>query len=192
MARTERLDPSHYGIFAGSEGLANVDEMEVEQSPDYYSMTRTCEVCGEHRECRIDWAELYCLQYGINPKEAGVAIRRPDLFDTSWVYDPRVKCFHPNYRCSCLGNPLIIFNMTPTAAERVLREAGRNGIISDAQTNIIRTISPVVRQIADAKSGVPARQVQQQYMRTPQGQMVPVGMPQQAVPVGWPQDPRRR
>ena len=145
---------------------------------------------GPDIACQVDWAELYCLQYGVDPGRVGQAIGRNDLFDTSWVYDPRVRCFHPNYRCSCSGNPLVIFNMTPVNAERVLREAGRNGILSDIQQGIIRTISPVVKQLSGARSGVPAQQVQQAYRQgVPQarpGQPMQGPVPMQGYPNGVP------
>jgi len=188
--RKDEFDHANFGIFAGSEGLSDINTMDVEQAPEYYSMMRTCEGCGEKRECQVDWAELYCLQYGVDPGRVGQAIGRNDLFDTSWVYDPRVRCFHPNYRCSCSGNPLVIFNMTPVNAERVLREAGRNGILSDIQQGIIRTISPVVKQLSGARSGVPAQQVQQAYRQgVPQarpGQPMQGPVPMQGYPNGVP------
>lgn len=183
MGVKEQFDAANYGIFAGSEGLANVNEMDVEQTPDFYSMSRVCEGCGCRRQCQIDWAELYCLQYGVNPAAVGRQIGRADVFDTSWVYDPRVRCFHPNYRCSCNGNPIVIFNVTPTEAERVLHQAGRNSIISDAQQNVIRTIAPVVKQLAGARSGVPAQQVQQQYARMQPGGVQGVAAGPHGVPM---------
>jgi hypothetical protein len=70
----EEFDHANYGIFAGAEGLANINTMDVEQTPDAYVMTRTCEGCGELKQCMIDWAEIYCLQYGIMPAEVGRAI----------------------------------------------------------------------------------------------------------------------
>ena len=152
--------------------------MDLEQSEDYYGMARPCEGCGQMKQCQIPWAELYCLQYSINPAAVGRAIRREDILDTNWVYDSRFKCFHPGYRCGCTGNPLVLFNMTPMAAEAALKAAGRNGVISQEQQSLIRTISPVVRQMAEQKSGVPARQMQQQYARVP----VPQGQPMQGYP----------
>lgn len=148
MSVKEQFDPTNYGIFAGSEGLANVSEMDVSQADDYYAMSRHCEGCGQRKECRIDWAELYCLQYGINPADVGRTTRRTDIFDTNWRYDPAFHCYHPNYRCTCHGNPLVLFNMTPREAERVLHGAGRNGIISSTQTDIIRQIAPLVKRMS--------------------------------------------
>jgi hypothetical protein len=147
MSLKDKFDPANYGIFSDSEGLANVSEMDVEQSPDYYSMSRVCEVCGTRKECRVSWAELYCLQYGLNPAAVGGHMGRRDIFDTNWQYDAGLKCFHPGYRCSCLGNPLVVFNMTPTNAETILHKASRNGIISGEQRNIISAASAVVQRM---------------------------------------------
>lgn len=161
----DEFDPANFGIFAGSEGLANVNTMEVEQTPDGYEMTRPCEGCGELRKCVIDWAEMYCLQYAVDPARVGARINRQDIFSTQWLYSPQHKCFHPNFRCNCMGNPVVLFNMTPVAAEAALRAAARNGILSDAQQNLIRHIAPYVKEMAGARNGVPARQMQAQYAR---------------------------
>lgn len=152
MGRNE-FDHAQFGIFAGSEGLNNVDTMDVEQAADYYSMSRTCEGCGERRECQIDWAELYCLQFGIDPAEVGRAWGRTDLLDTAWPYDPKFKCFHPNFHDGCNGQPLVMFNVTPKLAEDVLKAAGRNGIISDTQMNIINAIQPIVHAMSQQRRG---------------------------------------
>lgn len=157
MGIKEKLDPANYGIFSDSEGLANVSEMDIEQAPDYYSMSRVCEGCGTRKECRVAWSELYCLQYGMNPAQIGARIQRPDLFDTNWAYDAHLQCFHPGYRCGCQGNPLVVFNMTPTNAEAVLHKASRNGIISDLQRKIIQTVTPVVHQIRGTRTMQPQR-----------------------------------
>jgi hypothetical protein len=167
MGVKDQFDASRFGIFADSEGLSNLSEMDLEQDDDFYGMSRHCEGCGQRKQCQIPWSELYCLQYAVDPAKVGQAIRRQDLFDTSWVYDPRFKCFHPNYRCTCLGNPVVLFNMTPRQAEQVLHAAGRNGIVSEAQKGIIRTIAPVVKQLA---GGAPAQPVMRQ------------GPPQQVMP----------
>lgn len=202
MAKRDEFNHAQFGIFAGSEGLANIDNMEVEQTPDYFAMTRKCEGCGETKQCQVDWAELYCLQYGVNPSRVGEVIQRTDLFDTAWAYHPGVRCFHPGFRCSCNGHPLVLFDMTPIKAERLLHEASRNGIISDTQVDIIRTIAPVVKQLANASRGVPAQQVQRRYAQgaPPPAPGVPMGPPQpmagypNGVPVQYPvgYDPRRR
>lgn len=165
MARRNELDPNEYGIFAGSDGLQNVSTMDVEQASDYYSMTRTCEVCGQLRECQIPWAELYCIAQGVMPQDVGRAIRRPDLFDTQWKYSQTHKCLHPDLRCNCSNNPLVMYNLTPVLANKVLTEAGRNGIISDAQQNLIRTIGPVIAQMKGQPRPVPQQMVPQPQMQ---------------------------
>ena len=179
MASMDELDPANFGIFAGSQGLSDIDHMEVAQTPEAFVLRRSCESCGKKCECQIAWSEMYCLQYGIDPFKVGSAINRSDIFPTQWVYDSRVKCFHPNYKHGCTGNPLVVFNMTPTQAERALHEAGRNGIMSDDQKLIIRFISPTVRQMSGASSGVPAQQVQQAYRQA-------VPQPMAGVPVQGP------
>ena len=153
MGKRDEFDHAAYGIFAGSEGLNNVDTMDVEQAADYYSMSRTCEGCGERRECQVDWAELYCLQFGLDPAEVGRSYGRPDLLDTSWQYSAQHKCFHPNYHDGCNGQPLVMFNITPKMAEDVLKAAGRNGIISDAQINLINAIQPTVHAMSAQRRG---------------------------------------
>ena len=190
VSRKEEFEHGNFGIFAGSEGLANINEMDVEQAPDYYSMTRTCEGCGERRECQVPWAELYCLQYAVNPAEVGRAIHRNDVFNTSWVYDPRPQllCFHPQHHCGCNGNPLIIFNMTPFEAERVLKAAGRNGIISDAQQRVMASIAQTVKQlsrgVAIGQPQMPPQQVPPGYQQQAQG-YGPGYPPQQQMPQGF-------
>jgi hypothetical protein len=128
-------------------------------------------------QCQIPWSELYCLQYGINPNDVGRAMGREDLFPTKWVYDPRLQCFHINYRHGCSGNPLVIFNITPIEAERQLHSSGRNGVLSDGQQRMIRNISPIVRQLAGVRPGAQAAQMQQQMAQ--QQQMARQQMPQQ-------------
>lgn len=187
MAKRDEFDHAQFGIFAGSEGLNNVDTMDVEQSADFYSMSRTCEGCGERRECQIEWAELYCLQFGIDPAEVGRAIGRPDVFDTSWQYSPQHKCFHPNYRDNCNGNPLVMFNITPVLAEAALKAAGRNGIMSDAQIGIINTIQRTVHQMYEQRrAGGRPMQRQLSPQQIQQMQM----MQQQGYPPGYPQGRR--
>ena len=166
MGVKDAFDATNYGIFADSEGLANVSDMDLEQDSEFYGMSRHCEHCGQRKQAQIPWCELYCLQYGVDPARVGQAIGRTDIFDTSWVYDKRFQCFHPNYRCGCHPNAIVLFNMTPREAERVLHTAGRNGIISDAQKGIIRTITPVVKQMAG---------MMQRPQMMPQQQMVPPG-----------------
>lgn len=165
MSRQERLAPSQYGIFADSEALGHLDEMDEEQDPESYKMTRPCEGCSQMQQCQIAWSELYCLQYGLDPNSVGKAIGREDLFPSRWVYEPSLQCFHPGYRHNCMGNPLVVFNMTPIEAERKLHSAGRNGVISDVQQNIIRTIAPVVKQMSGARPGVSPQQAQQLQQR---------------------------
>jgi hypothetical protein len=79
--------------------------------------------------------------------------------------------------------------MTPVEAERVLSAAGKNGVISEEQQNLIRAISPVVRRMADAKRGVPAQQVQQQYVQAAQQQRM--SGPPPGYPNGVPMQGRR-
>jgi hypothetical protein len=143
----ERFNPSSYGIFADSEALGAIDEVETAQHPDYYSKSRPCEVCNTRKECRMSWAELYCLKNGVLPHRVGQAIRREDLFGTQWNYSPKFQCFHPNYRCSCDPRALVLFDITPTEAERMLHQAGRNGVISPSQRHLIQAITPVVAQL---------------------------------------------
>jgi hypothetical protein len=126
--------------------------MELEHGEDHYAMTRHCEGCGQKKQCQVPWAELYCLQYGQDPHKVGQIMGREDVFDTSWVYDGRLKCFHPNYQCTCDRNPIVVFNMTPKEAESALRGAGRNGVIGESQKQAIRTISPIVRALAEGRS----------------------------------------
>jgi hypothetical protein len=177
MARDDQFDHSNFGLFEGSPALDNINELDEQQSPDYYAMTRPCEGCGIMKQLQIPWSELYCLQYAIDPAEVGRQMRREDLFNTSWVFHPRHHCFHPNYRCGCMGNPLVMFNMTPVQAEKKIKEASRNGVLSDEQTNIIRTISQLVQHMAKIKAGMPVSQPQYQQQRS-QGQPMQ-GYPQQ-------------
>lgn len=156
MALKERLNPTNFGIFADSEALGSLDEMDVEMAPDYYAKSRPCEICSQRKECQIPWAELYCLQYGIFPHQVGKAINRPDIFDTQWHYNQKFQCFHPDYRCGCDPRAMVIFDITPTEAERVLNQAGRNGIISENQQRIIHAIVPVVARFASRQS-IPTR-----------------------------------
>ena len=178
MGVKDQFDPTNYGIFANSEGLAALSEMDLEQDGEYYMMGRSCEGCGQRKQLQVPWSELYCLQYSVDPSRVGQGLGRPDLFDTKWVYDGKFKCFHPGYRCGCHGNPLVLFNMTPREAERVLHTAGRNGIISDVQQNIIRTIAPVVKQIASGARPMAPQQMQGQPMRYGPGPGGPGGMGQ--------------
>lgn len=148
----DRFAPEQFGIFSDSEALADASNMDLEQSEDYYGMARKCEGCGQKKQCRVDWVELYCLQYGVNPHLVGQIVGRTDVLDTAWVYDPQLKTYHPNYRCNCHGQPLVVFNMTPREAERVLHAAGRNGILSDEQKRAISAVRPVVKRLADGMS----------------------------------------
>jgi hypothetical protein len=143
----DRLDPANYGIFADSEALGSMQELEVNQSPDAYSKSRHCEVCSGRRECQMSWAELYCIQYAVFPQNVGRAMRREDLFPTQWVYNQKFRCFHPEYRCSCDPRALVLFDLSPTEAERALNQAGRNGVISPQQQALIQAIVPVVAQL---------------------------------------------
>lgn len=150
---SDRFDPTRYGIFADSDGLGALSEVETEQTSHGYSMARHCEGCGKKLKCEIMWAELYCLQYGQDPSKIGQIMGRDDVFQTKWVYDPRpdLRCFHPNYHCNCHNRPLVVFNMTPKEAENLLRGAGRNGVIGNQQKQMIRWIAPVVKMLADGK-----------------------------------------
>jgi hypothetical protein len=157
MSIKERLDPAQFGIFADSEALGQLDEVDVEISPNFYSKSRPCEVCSRRKECQIPWSELYCLQYGIFPQHVGRHINRQDLFSTPWLYNQKFKCFHPDYRCACDPRSIVLFDITPTEAERVLNQAGRNGIISEDQQRIIHAIVPVVARLA-SRQGIPTQQ----------------------------------
>lgn len=177
MAREDQFDHANFGLFEGSPALDNINELDEQQSPDFYAMTRPCEGCGVMKQLQIPWSELYCLQFAIDPAAVGAQMRRQDLFNTSWVFHPRHHCFHPNYRCGCMGNPLVMFNMTPMKAQKLLKEASANGVLSDEQTNIIRTISKLVNDMARFKAGaIPAQQYQQQ---APQQGNPMAGYPQQ-------------
>jgi hypothetical protein len=148
----ERLDYSKFGIFADSEALGSRDEMEVRMNPDYLEKSRSCEMCNNRIACQMSWAEIYCLQNSVWPHEVGRAMGRPDLFRTQWVYNEKFKCFHPVYRCSCTSKPDVIFDMTPTEAQRVLTQAGQNGIISHQQQQLIHAVRNVVSQFANKRA----------------------------------------
>lgn len=147
------LEAGQFGIFAESDALQTTQEMRTAQNPEALAKTRACEVCGETKECQMEWFEIYCLISSIFPQE----LRRFPTFNTSdwlerlnteWKYHPKHKVFYPEYRCTCTGNPLVIFDMTPSEAERVYAQASRNGIISETQRRIIGIIAPAVKQLA--------------------------------------------
>lgn len=149
----ERLNPARFGIFADSEALGVLEDGEVHQEEECYVKSRPCEYCSQQKSCYIPWSEIYCLMYSVPPHQVGQAMGRPDLFPTRWVYNPRFKVFHPDFRCSCHPRALVIFDMTPTAAERLLRDASKNGNISQSQRQIIQAIAPVVAQIVSRQAG---------------------------------------
>jgi hypothetical protein len=166
MSILERLAPEQFGIFADSEALGHLNQMDEHLDPkgEYYELTRPCEGCSQMKTCYITWSELYCLQYGMEPNSVGKAIGREDLFPTRWVYDAQHQVFHPNYHCTCMGNPLVMYNLSPTEAKRKLESAGQNGAISDAQNNIMRVIGPVIARMKNPQAA--AQYMQQGY---PQG-----------------------
>jgi len=147
MGLEDRLDPSRFGIFSDSEALGAIDDMEVSQTPDAYVKSRPCEICSRRKECHIPWAEVYCLAYSVMPDRIGQTIGRPDLFQTRWLYNRQFQCFHPEYRCNCHQNAIVIFDITPTEAERVLKQASKNGVVSEGQRRLIHAIAPIVAKV---------------------------------------------
>ena len=151
---TKELDHARYGIFAGSEALGDMDDPEPESKGSGYKKKRYCEYCSGVSEVEMTWAELYCLSYGLLPQQVGAAIRRPDIFPTPWQYNQRFQCFHPRSFCQC-GDPraLLLFDMTPTEAERLVSTASRNGNIAQDQKQIITAIQPVIAQLQAQRRG---------------------------------------
>ena len=145
---TRELDHAKYGVFAGSEALGDMNDAEPTSDGTGYTKKRYCEYCSGIRAIQITWAELYCLSYGLLPQQIGQTIRRPDLFPTIWNYSEKYQCFHPRAFCSCGDQrALLLFDMTPTEAERLVSTASRNGVISPDQKKIILGIQPVIQQL---------------------------------------------
>ena len=178
MGLTDRtLDPSQYGIFADSEALATTQEMKTAQAGEALAKTRTCEGCGESKECQMEWFEIYCLISNVYPQELRRYLNSSDWLErlsTDWKYHPKHKVFYPEFRCGCQNNPLVLFDITPAEAERVYVQASRNGVISENQRRIIAAIAPIVKQIAAGAQGP-----QQQQQMSPQQQQAM--MHQQAI-----------
>jgi len=151
---TRELDHANYGVFAGSEALADMDDAEPKSTENGFLEKRYCEYCSAVNQVEMTWAELYCLSYGLLPQQVGQAIRRPDIFPTQWRYNQNFQCFHPVSYCKC-GDPraLLLFGMTPTEAERLVSTASRNGNIGQSQRQIIVAIQPVIAGLTAGRSG---------------------------------------
>ncbi|MFA4971431.1 MAG: hypothetical protein WC683_02375 [bacterium] len=150
----KELNPSQYGIFAGSEALGDMDDPAPSSDGTGYKKRRYCEYCSAVNQVEMTWAELYCLSYGLLPQQVGQRIHRPDIFPTIWQYNQKHQCFHPRAFCQC-GDPraMLLFDMTPTEAERLVSTAARNGVMSQEQKAIIGGIQPVVTELSANRRG---------------------------------------
>jgi len=146
-------DPTEHGIFADSVALNHLHSIDSQISEDFLVLTRSCEGCSTLKQCFVPWAEVYCLANGVPPHKVGQAIRRPDVFPTVWSYLPKGKCYHPNYRCECANRPFVVFNLTPNECEVKLRNAAKNGVVSEEQQNLIKAIQQVVAQLRPRTRG---------------------------------------
>jgi hypothetical protein len=138
----ELLDPSEYGIFAGTEGLGVVSKMDVKPTEDGLEMTRACEVCNRFMRATLSWPELYCVSKGVLPQMTG----RTDIFRTHWNIHRGLKCMYPEIRCSCQSpGPVVMFDMTPQKANAALTNASQNNTITPRDLQIIKAIQPNVQ-----------------------------------------------
>ena len=147
MPPRDFTDPTQQGIFDESAALHHLHNQQLRQHPDYLILERSCEVCLTPKQCLVPWAEVYCLAHGIPPHKIGEAIGRGDVFPTVWTFLPKGKCYHPNYRCDCSGQPLVVFALTPNECSNRIRTAKNNGLISPQQQQTIVQIKPVVDAI---------------------------------------------
>jgi len=177
-------DPTQHSIFAGSEALDDLNEVKTTQSADYYAMERHCEWCGTGKECQIPWLEMYCLANNILPQDLARAINQPGYFEGDWTFDARFRVYHPNLRCHCASNPVIMFNLVPAEAQRLYETALKNKVISPEQRKMIQDIAPVIHRMQQA-GGRPMMNPQQAQAMQQQRMMMAQQQGVQGYPPGY-------
>jgi len=176
------IDTIKNSIFSESEALADLEELKTTQSADYYAMERNCEYCGSGKECQIPWLEMYCLANNVLPNDLARAIGQPNYFEGDWTFDARFRVYHPNLRCHCMNNPVIMFNLVPAEAQRLYETALKNKVISPEQRTMIQQVAPVIQRMQQqgAMRGMPQQRMSPQQMQMMQQQQRMM-QPQQAM-----------